>query len=212
MKKIIISTILLGAVCLSGCITKDTYTVTKEEYEECCTFESYLPKMNSLNFTVKYKESNSNKIYEAVTKFDNGKIYSSTGNSEFYVIYKEGTYNSTANTWTIDYIWDNEGAWNKATVENVKMPDDVFLPTASYVYGFDDLTFDAETNYYEQIEEDKVLNGSYHYSEGKVKFLNGKVVYISYKYKADYAPNDVYLTEMEIINYGTTEVIIPNVN
>ena len=215
MKKIIISTILVSVSLLSGCSKgqnkEPVYTVTKEQYDQLCYYEPYLPNLLSLNFTITYKETLNGNTNQFVTKYDNGKIMATHGEEygDFYVSYKEGTYNTEDKTWSYDYYYQEDGQWKVISIENESMPDDVYLPHVGYMASYEEMRFNEETNCYEQIAEDKVLNSYYHYYEIKVKFINGNIDYISWKYKSDSSPDKEYLNILEVTDYGSTKVTLP---
>ena len=211
MKKIVVSTIMASAILLTGCSHKTNYKVKKEQYDELCNYESYLPKMNSLNFTVTVRETVGDKNYEYITKFDNGKVESITSYSTFYVVFEKGSYNSENQTFNYEGYFEEEGTWAKSSYQNETMPDDIYLPDVGFILTYDELEYNSETHYYEQIAESKTLNDYYVYSEVKVQFVDGKVTYISHKYKNTFEPEKEHLTVVEITDYGSTKVNLPNV-
>ena len=214
MKKIILSTILVGAFLVTGCSNnKPVYTVTKQQYDKLCYYEAYQPNLRSLNFTVSYSETLNDTTYQYVTKYANGKIMATHGEEygDFYASYKEGTYNAENKTWSYDYYYEEDGQWKITALEDESMPDDVYLPDIGYMVSYEEMAFNEETNCYEQIAEDKVLNQYYHYYEIKVKFLNGNIVYASWKSRSNSAPEKVYSHVVEISDYGSTTVNLPNV-
>ena len=211
----IISTILISAFLVTGCNKtqnkKPVYTVTEEQYNQLCYTKSYIPNMMSLNFTVTYKETLNDTTFQSVTKFDNGKIFATHGEEygDFYVSYREGTYDAEDRTWSFNYYYEDNGSWKISTIFNESMPDDVYLPDVGWIASYKEMRFNEKTNFYEQTEEEKVVNGSYHYSDLKVQFQNGKITYASWKYKSNSAPDKEYLNVMEITNYGSTVVSLP---
>ena len=214
MKKITISTILLGALLLVGCNnTKEEtidYQVSKEQYEQACSYEAYVARITSLNFTVTTTETVGERVIKENTKFDNGKIMSCMSYGDFYCDFKEGTYNAENETWSYDGYFESEGVMKKVSFENETMPDDILLPDIEFFASYEEMSFNSETNFYEQIEE-KTLNDYYVYSEVKAQFINGNIVYASYKYMSTFEPEKVYLNVIEITDYGSTVVNIPNV-
>ena len=214
MKKIIISSILLGAALLTSCnnsAQKESYTVTKEQFEQACTYDAYLPRILSLDFTVTYTETLDGSVnIHAVTKFDHGKIFASPGHDDFYCLYREGSYSTENRTWSFDYYYQEESEWKIQLIENETTPDDVYLPDIGFMVSFEELRFNSETNCYEQISGRKVLNMYYFYSEIKVKFVNGNIVYASWKYSSSSDPDKIYFNTVEVTNYGSTVVNLPN--
>ncbi|MBO7573498.1 MAG: hypothetical protein J6T25_01755 [Bacilli bacterium] len=215
MKKILISAFLVSAFLVTGCnkaqSKKPVYTVTKEQYDQLCYTSAYIPNMMSLNFTVTYKETLNDITVQYVTKFDNGKIFATHGEEygDFYVSYKEGTYNAEERTWSFDYYYEDDGNWKISTIVNESMPDDVYLPDVGWIVSYEEVGFYENTNYYQQIPEDKVMNGSYHYRETKVQFQDGKITSASWKYKSNSAPDKEYLVVIEVTDYGKTVVNLP---
>ena len=211
MKKIVVSTIMVSAILLTGCGYKTNYKVKKEQYDELCNYEAYFPKMNSLNFTVTVKETAGDKNYLDITKFDNGKVESISGSDSFYIVFEKGSYNSESQTFNFDGYFKDGDTWKKSSIKNETMPDDIYLPDVGFILSYDELKYNPETSYYEQIAESKTLNEYYVYSEVKVQFVDEKVTYISHKYKSTFEPEKVHFTVMEITDYGSTKVNLPNV-
>ena len=211
MKKIVVSTIMVSAILLTGCSHKTNYKVKKEQYDELCNYASYLPKMNSLNFTVTVTETVGDKTYVDTTKFDNGKVESISNYGTIYLAFEKGSYNSENQTFNYEGYFEAEGTWVKNSYQNETMPDDIFLPDVGFILSYEELEYNPESHYYEQIAESKTLNEYYVYSEVKVQFEDGKVIYISHKYKSTFEPEKVHFTVMEITDYGSTKVNLPNV-
>ena len=219
MKKIIIFTLLLSIIFLSGCKNKNKniepeeeyYTVTQEEYNQNCNYSEYVKRLTSLNFTVEYYESSKNKNYHYITKFDNGKVMSDAGYGEFYCDFKEGTYNDTNSTWSFDGYFEENGIMKKYSYENEEMPDDIYLPDVGYIVGYDEVKYNSGTTCYDQITDSKTLNLYYVYSEVKIRFVNGNIVNISYNYESTTNPGNVYSIIMIITDYNKTIVTLPNV-
>ena len=211
MKKILVSTFLISALLFTGCNKKPVYTVSQEQYGQLCYASAYIPNMMSLNFTVTYKETLNDTTFQSVTKFDNGKIFATHGEEygDFYVSYREGTYDAEDRTWSFNYYYEDNSSWKISTIFNESMPDDVYLPDVGWMASYKEMRFNEKTNFYEQTEKDKVVNGSYHYSNLNVQFQNGKITYASWKYKSNSAPEKEYLNVMEITNYGSTVVSLP---
>ena len=213
MKKMIVSSLIIGAVFLTGCKNDGSkkYTVTKEQYDQNCYYEAFVSRITSLNFTVTRTESIGEKVVQTATKFDNGKIMSGYDEDTFYCDFKKGTYNAENGTWSYDYYYQQEGTMNKRSFEDETLPDDIYLPDIGFMVSYEEMSFNAETQCYEQIAESKTLNDYYVYSEVKAKFNKGNIIYVSWKYKSLFEPEKVYLNVMEITNYGSTSVSLPNV-
>lgn len=222
MRKGIIFTFALSLAFLVGCKNTNNsnkeseeekttyYTVTKEEYDQNCYFEAYIPRLTSLNFTVTYSETLNGNTNNYITKFDNGKIKSIRSYGEFYCDFKEGTYNADNQTWSFDGYFEDGGVMTKTHFENEEMPDDISLPDIGYVLEYDELEYNPETNFYEQIAESKTISLYYVYSEVKVKFINGYVSYISYTHTSTTNPEKVYYTVIEVTDYNETVVDLPS--
>jgi hypothetical protein len=219
MRKGIIFTFALSLAFLVGCKNtnnsnkeseEEYYTVTKEEYDQNCFFSSYIPRLTSLNFTVTYSETLNGNTKNYITKFDNGKVHSNVSYGEFYCDFKEGTYNADNQTWSFDGYFEDGGVMTKTFYENEEMPDDIYLPDIGYVLGYDELEYNPETNFYEQIAESKTISLYYVYSEVKVKFINGNVSYISYTHTSTINPEKVYYNVIEVTDYNKTTVNLPS--
>ena len=186
------------------------YTVTKEEYDQNCFYRSYIPRLTSLNFTVTYSRTLNGNTKNYITKFDNGKIKSIVSYGDFYCDFKEGTYNADNKTWSFDGYFEDDGVMTKTHFENEEMPDDIFLPDVGFIVSYDELQYNPDTNFYEQIAESKTMNYYEVYSEIKVKFINGNVSYISYTYTSTSNPEKVYYEIINVTDYNETVVDLPS--
>lgn len=229
MKKSIVFTLLLASALTTGCscnkedgsnassggeqtpTVETNYKVTKEQYEDLCYTKPYLNKINSLNFRTIRKESTGNENYQYVTEFDNGKVKSSSQWDDFYVYFKPGTYNEENRTFSYDYYYQDEGQMKKTSFENEGIPDDIFLPDLAFIISYDELKFNEETNFYEQVPEEKVLNMYEHYTEIKIKFIDGKFSYASWKCESRTTNGKTWSCSLEADEYGKTSVSLPNV-
>ena len=217
LKNIISMSVLLGGLVLSSCNpggNEKRYTVSEEEYNSGCSAEKLISNMTTLNFTATFRESVGTKRYEYLTEFDNGKIHSVTSYDEFYIRFYENNYVPSAETWKFDGIYreseDDERIKVGPLVDT--LPDDIILPTVANSFPYSEIQFDAETSSYKLIEEPKILNLYYYYTDFEAKFENGKIMSYKYKYYDSFSPEVVYDTSVEITKYGTTTVNVPNIN
>ena len=211
MKKIFISTIILGTVVLTACNKQASpYEVSKKQYEENCYGEKYIPKIDTLNFTVSVTETIGEDVYTTITKFDKGKVFSSSDLDNFYVQFQSGTYSAENETWSYYYYYEEAGGYERIFIENDSLPDDMYLPDIGFLVGYEDVKYNSETKFYEMIEDSKEISGAV-FSNAKVQFLNGKIVKAGFEYYYKSNPTKVYKYNYEIKDYGKTSVTLPEI-
>ena len=136
MKKILISSLLVGAFLMVGCSkandnssssqpAPDTHKVTKEQYDQW-TYDAIVVNLCSQNYTVTYTDYyDGGTPWSTVSKFDNGKIESILSSGSFYLDMKDGTYDPDNNTWSYDKYEYIESAWAKYVHTNSGIPEDI---------------------------------------------------------------------------------------
>jgi major membrane immunogen (membrane-anchored lipoprotein) len=219
MKKILIPTIILGTFLLVGCSkandnsssnqpAPDTHKVTKEQYDQR-TYENAVANLCSQNYTVTYTE-----YYEGgaprstISKFDNGKIEAIPSSGSFYLDMKDGTYDPNNNTWSYDGYEYEDSQWTKTSYVDT-LPDDIYFPDVVFYSSFEDLTYDVSSHTYKR--EQRVTESEDIFSNIEMQFEDGHPVYVTYDYQAHYELSKIYHTRIGVSNYGTTSVVLPNV-
>ena len=222
MKKTIIPVIMFSAALLVACnnntnnrdsslaqpsseVETNTYEVTKEQYEQSC-YDFYVPRINSLNFTVTYTEYyDGDVVFTSIAKLDNGKLMTSLPFGEFYYQFIEGSYEANPRTLSYYGYFNDGGLWTKVTHLHEDMPDNIYLPNVAFFMGYEEMDFNPDTNYYEQISESKEMEG-YIFSKTKAQFLNGNLIHLSYKISDS---RKEYTNVMDVTDYGSTVVNLP---
>ncbi len=220
MKKILISSLLVGAFLLVGCSkandnssstppAPDIHTVTKEQYDQW-TYDTVVANLCSQNYTVTYTDYyEGGAPWSAVTKFDNGKIEVILDSDSFYLDMKDGTYDPNNETWSYDIYEYVESAWTKEVITNSDLPDDIYFPDVVFLSSFEDLTYNVSSHTYTR--EERVTESEDIFSNIEMQFENGHPVYVTYDYQAHYESAKVWHTRIGVSNYGTTVVTLPNV-
>ena len=220
MKKIFISSILVGAFLMVGCSkandnssssqpAPDTHKVTKEQYDQW-TYDAIVVNLCSQNYTVTYIDYyDGGTPWSTVSKFDNGKIESILDSGSFYLDMKDGTYDPDNNTWSYDKYEYIESAWAKYVHTNSGIPEDIYFPDVVFYSSFEDLTYNVSSHTYTR--EERVTESGDIYSNIEMQFKDGHPVYVTYDYQAHYELTKIYHTRIGVSNYGTTVVTLPDV-
>ena len=203
-------TVLALVGCGGGGGGRSKYQVNESRWNEICNYDNFIRDIATFNYTVTYSSMRGDKSYEYVTKYDNGKIYSFHGDDSFFCDFKKGTYKAEGGTWTLDYYYQQDGAWKMNTFVDETLPDDIYFPDPQFLVTYSEVVFSLNTNTYVVLSDEPIERNMYEmYTDVEVGFLNQNLVFYGYHTYKTSKPEEIERVEYRVSDFGSTKVTLP---